>query len=164
MTAILPPELVAAAAEVVARGQRIAVAESCTGGLVAAALTEVPGASAVLLAGFVAYANEAKSALLGVDPGIIAAHGAVSEETARAMAEGALGRSGATLAVSITGIAGPGGGSLEKPVGTVVFGLARTGGRTEVQTKRFDAGGGRGAIRLAAALHALALLAPSPLP
>jgi nicotinamide-nucleotide amidase len=106
------------------RGWRIATAESCTGGLVAALLTEIAGSSAVVECGFVTYSNEAKSAMLGVDPGLIEAHGAVSGPVGRAMAEGALARSGADVAVSITGIAGPGGATATKAVGLVHFGLA----------------------------------------
>ena len=112
-----------------ARGRRIATAESCTGGQLAALLTEIPGSSAVVERGFVTYSNEAKSELLGVAPELIAAHGAVSEPVARAMAEGALGASRANVAVSITGIAGPGGGTPEKPVGTVCVDVASADGR-----------------------------------
>lgn len=109
-------------------GRRIASAESCTAGLFAARLAEVPGASDYLTGGVVAYANEAKSELLDVDPALIAAHGAVSEPVAEAMATGALRRFGADTAVAITGIAGPGGGSAEKPVGTVCFSVALADG------------------------------------
>ncbi|MCW8086529.1 CinA family protein [Sabulicella glaciei] len=101
------------------RGRTLATAESCTGGLIAAALTAIPGSSHTVLAGFVTYSNGAKSALLGVPSEIIARAGAVSEEVARLMAEGALLRSGAAIALSCTGVAGPGGGSAEKPVGLV---------------------------------------------
>ncbi len=110
----------------------LAVAESCTGGFLAHRLTNVPGASAVFLAGYITYANEAKSATLGVKPGLIAAHGAVSEEVARAMAEGARAQAGSTFALATTGIAGPGGGSVEKPVGTAYLALAG-GGETLVR-------------------------------
>ena len=110
-----------------ARGWHVATAESCTGGLVAAALTAIAGSSDVVERGFVTYSNEAKSELLGVPPATIAAHGAVSAETAAAMAEGAVARAPVDLAVSITGVAGPGGGSAEKPVGLVYFGVARRG-------------------------------------
>jgi nicotinamide-nucleotide amidase len=106
------------------RQESLALAESCTGGLLAHRITNVPGASEVLLAGYVTYANEAKTDLLKVDPGVIARHGAVSAEVARAMAEGARSRCGARHALATTGIAGPGGGSAEKPVGTVFVGLA----------------------------------------
>ncbi len=110
-----------------AQGLRIATAESCTGGLVAGALTEITGSSDVLDRGFVTYSNDAKAAMLGVPRELISHHGAVSEEVARAMAEGALAHSGAELAVAITGIAGPNGGSAEKPVGLVHFGCAARG-------------------------------------
>jgi len=106
----------------------IATAESCTGGLVAATLTEIPGSSDVVERGFVTYSNAAKTAMLGVPPDVIARFGAVSRETAEAMAQGALARSPADLAVSITGIAGPGGGSPGKPVGLVHFGAVARGG------------------------------------
>ncbi|MBA3962276.1 MAG: competence/damage-inducible protein A [Chthoniobacterales bacterium] len=110
----------------------LAVAESCTGGFLAHRLTNVPGASAVFLAGYITYANEAKSAMLGVEPELIAAHGAVSEEVARAMAEGARAKANSTFALAATGIAGPGGGSAEKPVGTAYLALAG-GGETFVR-------------------------------
>jgi nicotinamide-nucleotide amidase len=110
------------------RGLRVATAESCTGGLVAAALTEVAGASAVFDRGFVTYSNDAKRDMLGVPDAVIAANGAVSAQTACAMAQGALAHSLADIAVSITGVAGPGGGSPEKPVGLVHFACARRGG------------------------------------
>lgn len=112
------------------RGLRLATAESCTGGLVADRITDVPGSSAVFTHGFVTYANEAKRDLLGVPQELLDQHGAVSEPVARAMAEGALRVSGADLAVAVTGIAGPGGGSEEKPVGTVWLAWARRGGET----------------------------------
>lgn len=115
----------------------IAAAESCTGGLVMAALTDPAGASDVVDRGFVTYSNAAKTQMLGVPADMIVAHGAVSQEVAMAMAEGALARSNASLAVSITGIAGPGGGSKDKPVGLVWFGLARTGEATLAVEKRF---------------------------
>jgi nicotinamide-nucleotide amidase len=111
----------------------LVIAESCTGGLLAHRITNVPGASEVLLAGYVVYSNEAKTDLLGVAPDLIAEHGAVSEPVARAMAEGARQRSGAQYALSTTGIAGPGGGSVEKPVGTVFIGMAGPTGETAVQ-------------------------------
>ena len=140
-----------------AQGARIATAESCTGGLVAAALTEIPGASDVFERGFVTYSNAAKEAMLGVSAATLAAHGAVSEPVAREMAEGALARSLADLAVSITGIAGPGGSEF-KPEGRVCFGLAGTGRATVTETVEFGALG-RDRVRLAARDHALALLA-----
>jgi nicotinamide-nucleotide amidase len=164
---ILPPELVEAARSVVdanrAVGRTVAVAESCTGGLVAAALTEIAGSSEVLDAGFVTYSNEAKSALLGVSDDMLETFGAVSIATAWAMAQGALARSGADVAVAITGIAGPGGGSERKPVGTVIFARACRGAdRKEVDADTRAFGDlGRGGVRLQAALCALALLMPS---
>ncbi|WGH78671.1 CinA family protein [Jannaschia ovalis] len=138
-----------------ARGLTIATAESCTGGMVAAALTDPAGASDVFLWGVVTYSNAAKVDLLGVGADTLAAHGAVSEAVAREMAEGARARSGADLAVSITGIAGPGGSEF-KPEGRVCFGIAAAGA-TRVETVEFGARG-RGAVRLAARDHALGLL------
>lgn len=137
-------------------GAMIATAESCTGGLVAGAITDVPGSSHVFDRGFVTYSNAAKSRMLGVDPAVIEAHGAVSEEVARAMAEGALTNSDATVAISLTGIAGPG-GSHHKPEGRVCFGLARKGNPSATETVEFGALG-RTEVRRAAVLHALALL------
>ena len=115
-------------------GRRIATAESCTGGLLSARLTERPGSSAYLAGGLVAYANEAKADLLGVDPALIDAHGAVSEPVAEAMANGALRRFGADTAVAITGIAGPDGGTEDKPVGTVCFTIALSDGESSTRT------------------------------
>jgi nicotinamide-nucleotide amidase len=138
-------------------GRTIATAESCTGGMIAAALTDIAGASAVFGHGFVSYANDAKVAMLGVEPGLIAREGAVSETVARAMAEGARARAGADLAVAVTGIAGPEGGSAEKPVGTVWFGVARKDGATLAERRVFP--GGRDAVRRATVDHALDLLA-----
>jgi nicotinamide-nucleotide amidase len=138
-------------------GVRLATAESCTGGLIAAVLTEIPGSSDVVDRGFVTYSNAAKSELLGVGPALIAAHGAVSEPVARAMAEGALARSDAALAVAVTGVAGPGGGSAEKPVGLVHFAVAVVGRPTRHVEERFG-DRGRSAVRLATAARALALL------
>ena len=112
------------------QGLKLALAESCTGGMVASRVTDVPGASAVLTHGFVTYANEAKHDILGVSQEALDKYGAVSEEVARAMAEGALKVSGADVAAAVTGIAGPGGGSEEKPVGTVWVSLARSGEET----------------------------------
>jgi nicotinamide-nucleotide amidase len=144
--------LVAAA---LARGWRIATAESLTGGLIAAAISEVPGASAVLDCGFVAYSPEAKTAMLGVAPATIAHMGLVSEAVAAEMARGALTRSRADLAVAVTGLAGPGGaGAL--PEGRVCFGLAGPGGLT-LETVDFGAIG-RAAVRRATVAHALRLL------
>jgi nicotinamide-nucleotide amidase len=116
---------------------KIAAAESCTGGLVSGALTEIPGASDVFDRGFVTYSNAAKMEMLGVSEAIIAAHGAVSAETARAMARGALERSVADVSVAVTGIAGPGGGSPEKPVGLVHFAAARRDGAVLHIERRF---------------------------
>jgi nicotinamide-nucleotide amidase len=115
-------------------GRRIATAESCTGGLLAARLTERPGSSAYLAGGLVAYANDVKSEVLSVDPALIETHGAVSEPVAEAMAAGALRRFGADTAVAITGIAGPGGGTQDKPVGTVCFTVALAGGAPSTRT------------------------------
>jgi nicotinamide-nucleotide amidase len=137
-------------------GLRVATAESCTGGLVAGALTAVPGASDVVECGFVTYSNAAKTAMLGVRPRTLAAHGAVSEVVAREMAEGALARSAADLAVAVTGIAGPGGSGV-KPEGRVCFALARRGRATRAETVEFGALG-REAVRAASVAHALALL------
>lgn len=137
-------------------GHLIATAESCTGGLVAAAITDWPGASHVFDRGFVTYSNAAKADMLGVDPGMIERVGAVSPEIAIAMAEGALAHSAASLAVSITGIAGPG-GSEHKPEGRVCFGLAATGQATRVETIDFGPLG-RDKVRQAARDHALGLL------
>lgn len=113
-----------------ARGLMLATAESCTGGMIAAALTDIAGSSDVVERGFVTYSNEAKTELLGVPAEMIAAHGAVSEPVARAMSEGAVAHSRADLAVSVTGVAGPGGGSAEKPVGLVHLAASRRGGAT----------------------------------
>jgi nicotinamide-nucleotide amidase len=137
----------------------VATAESCTGGMIAAALTDIAGASAVFGYGFVSYANEAKATMLGVSPALIARDGAVSETVARAMAEGALARATADLAVAVTGIAGPEGGTVEKPVGTVWFGVARKDGVTLAERRVFA--GNRAAVRRATVDHALDLLAAS---
>lgn len=131
-----------------ARGLRISFAESCTGGLCAAGIVAVPDASSVLDASFVTYANEAKTALVGVDPDTLAAHGAVSEEVAGEMAAGAAAASGADVGVGISGIAGPTGGTKEKPVGTVCFGFS-VSGRVTTVTRHFGALG-RNAVRAAA--------------
>ena len=138
-------------------GAAVATAESCTGGLVAAALTEIPGSSAVVDRGFVTYSNEAKRDLLGVDPETLSSHGAVSKPVAIAMAEGALRASRAKATVSITGVAGPGGGSAEKPVGRVHFACAVRGGETHHVEKRFG-DIGRAAVRTASVRTALELL------
>ncbi|MBI1362843.1 MAG: nicotinamide-nucleotide amidohydrolase family protein [Proteobacteria bacterium] len=142
-----------------AKSWTLATAESCTGGLVAAILTEIPGSSAAVERGFVTYANQAKTDMLGVSPATLAEHGAVSEQTAAEMAAGILAHSPVHLGVSITGIAGPGGGSADKPVGTVCFGLAVRGGPTATVRHLFD--GDRAVIRLQAAEVALALLLSS---
>jgi len=135
----------------------IATAESCTGGLVAGLLTEIPGSSAVVERGFVTYSNAAKTEAVGVPADLIAAHGAVSEPVARAMAEGALAHSRADVAVAITGVAGPGGGSAAKPVGLVHFGLARRTGATVHRERRYG-DLGRETVRQRAVEDALALL------
>ncbi|PZU48633.1 MAG: competence protein [Sphingomonas sp.] len=162
----IDPELVALAQKVVeanrAAGRRIATAESCTGGLVAAALTEIPGASDVVDRAFVTYSNEAKTEMLGVSDDILTTLGAVSEATAWAMAQGALSKSHADVAVAISGIAGPGGGTEKKPVGTVVFARAikdQTVGPVVADTHHFG-DLGRTEIRRQAALVALRLLLP----
>lgn len=166
MDTILPAELVAAAQRVVdankAIGRHISVAESCTGGLVAAALTEIPGSSEIFESGFVTYSNDAKLSMLRVSSDVIDTFGAVSIATAWSMAQGALEQSGADVAVAITGVAGPGGGTEKKPVGTVVFARAEKGGDPgHVVADRKDFGDlGRGGIRLQAALCALELLLP----
>ncbi len=139
-----------------ARGLMIATAESCTGGLVAGALTAVAGSSAVVERGFVTYSNAAKSELLGIPAALIARHGAVSLEVARAMAEGAVARSAATVSVAVTGIAGPGGGSAEKPVGLVHFAAAGPAGLIHVERRFGDIG--REAVRLESVRAALRLL------
>jgi nicotinamide-nucleotide amidase len=138
------------------RGWRIATAESCTGGMVAVALTDIAGSSDVFEAGYVTYSNAAKSDLLGVRPDTLDRHGAVSEAVAQEMAEGALRRAAVDLAVAVTGIAGPG-GSAHKPEGRVCFGLAVRGQTTRTQTIEFGAPG-RAKVRQAACDHALTLL------
>jgi nicotinamide-nucleotide amidase len=140
-----------------ARGLHVATAESCTGGLVAAALTEIPGSSDVVDRGFVTYSDDAKRAMLGVPVATLKRHGAVSARTAKAMAVGALKNSRADLAVSITGIAGPGGGSKQKPVGLVHFAAASRDGRS-IARKRLYGDIGRRQVRLRSVLEALALL------
>jgi nicotinamide-nucleotide amidase len=138
-------------------GHKVATAESCTGGLVAGALTEIPGSSDVLDRGFVTYSDAAKQTMLGVPASILERHGAVSRETADAMAAGALMMSNADLAVAITGIAGPGGGSAEKPVGLVHFAAAARDGRRLHREKRYG-DVGRSAVRREAVTQALELL------
>lgn len=139
------------------RALRLATAESCTGGLVAAALTEIAGSSAVLERGFVTYSNRAKTEMLGVTAELIAAHGAASREVALAMAEGARLRSGATIAVAVTGVAGPGGGTAAKPVGLVHIAAAGADAATLHEELRLG-DIGRSAIRLAAVERALILV------
>ncbi|MCC6827850.1 MAG: CinA family protein [Novosphingobium sp.] len=161
---LLPDDIVALAARVVAEniavGRRVALAESCTGGLVAAALTEIAGSSSVLDCGFVTYSNEAKHEVLGVAMDIIDTFGAVSVATAWAMAQGALKHSGADVAVAISGIAGPDGGSAMKPVGTVVFARAVRGSdEINAEEKLLD-GTSRATVRHQATLVALELLLP----
>jgi nicotinamide-nucleotide amidase len=162
----LPCELVELARKVIdanrAAGLRVAVAESCTGGLVAAALTEIPGSSDVFEAGWVTYANESKVSLLGVSQDVLETFGAVSVAVAWGMAQAAIKRSNADVAVAITGVAGPGGGTAQKPVGTVVFARARRGtDPNDIVTDRKDFGDlGRGGVRVQAALCALELLLP----
>ena len=163
---LLPNELVDKAREVIeankAAGNRIAVAESCTGGLVSAALTEIPGSSEVFEAGFIAYSDLMKTSRLKVASDVIETFGAVSVATAWAMARGALEASKADIAVAITGIAGPGGGTPTKPVGTVVFARAERGADPEdiVADEKLFENEGRGGVRLQAALCALDLLMP----
>lgn len=163
---ILPDVAIDRAAAVLAAnraaGRTVALAESCTGGLVAAALTAVAGSSDVFETGFVTYSNAAKSRILGVDPEIFERRGAVSRDCALAMARGALDRSDADVAVAITGIAGPGGGSPEKPVGLVIFARAWRGAEPSAHyvQRIFFQSGDRTAIRRAALLFALELLQP----
>ena len=157
---MIPDELLAEAESLLAacraKQVRLATAESCTGGLVAATLTAIAGSSDVVDRGFVIYSNEAKHDLVGVPMDLIVRYGAVSEEVAQAMAEGALERSQASIAVSVTGNAGPGGGSAEKPVGLVCFGLAQRG--QPVISERHILSGDRGGIRSAAVAHAFRLI------
>ena len=138
------------------KGLRIATAESCTGGMIAAALTDVAGSSTVFERGWVTYSNPAKVQSLGVREETLAANGAVSEQTAREMAEGALQRSGAGLAVAVTGVAGPGSSEF-KPEGRVCFAIARSGAMTRTETVHFGPLG-RARVRAASTEHALALL------
>ncbi len=155
------PELESRAADLVTLyrrlGLKIATAESCTGGLVAGLIVGVPGSSAVLERGFVTYSNEAKVACLGVPEALLAAHGAVSAEVARAMAEGAVANGLADVGVAVTGVAGPDGGSAEKPVGLVHFACARRGGAVLHVEKRYG-DLGRLAVRLASVGAAFDLL------
>lgn len=157
---MFPPDLLGAATALLtacrSRGWMVATAESCTGGLIAGLLTEIAGSSDVVDRGFVTYSNAAKTAMLGVAPGLLAMHGAVSGPVAAAMAAGALARSDATLTIAVTGVAGPGGGSVDKPVGTVWFGLAQRG--VAPVTDRAVFPGDRSAVRLATVVHALAMM------
>ena len=139
-----------------AHGLMLATAESCTGGLLAATLTEIAGSSDVVDRGFVTYSNAAKTEMLGVPAALIDQHGAVSDEVARAMAEGAILRSAADLAISVTGIAGPGGATPDKPVGLVFLGTARRGGETSAEHEIFS--GDRHAVRRQTVERAFALL------
>lgn len=138
--------------ELMARGHRIAVAESCTGGWIAKAMTDIAGSSAWFACGWVCYSDAAKSSQLGVEPSSISTHGAVSEQTAAALAAGALARSGADIALAVSGIAGPSGGSVTKPVGTVCFAWA-DGDGVRTATRRFD--GDRESVRAQAVVFAL---------
>lgn len=167
MPALFPHDIEDLAARVVAKnkelGRTVGLSESCTGGLAAGALTEIPGSSAVLDRGFVTYSNEAKQEILGVHSDVIETFGAVSVATAWAMALGTLEKSGSDVAVAITGIAGPGGGTEQKPVGTVVFARAERGADPEkiVADSRLFEGMNRTEIRLQAVRCALELLLPN---
>ena len=149
MTIALVTQLAAA---LLARGAQMATAESCTGGLIAGACTDIAGSSDWFERGFVSYSNQAKSEMLGVDAALIDAHGAVSEAVALAMARGAVAHSRAQCSVAVTGVAGPGGGSPAKPVGTVWFGWC-VDGHTDAECLRFD--GDRAAVRQQTVEHAL---------
>jgi nicotinamide-nucleotide amidase len=158
---MFPPDLIAQAEAILAdfrkRGLKLATAESCTGGLVAGVLTEIAGSSGVVERGFVTYSNAAKHELLGVPDEMLAAHGAVSEPVARAMAEGALAHSSADVAVAVTGVAGPDGGTAAKPVGLVHFAAARRGGEILHRECRFG-DIGRSQVRLTSVREALQLV------
>jgi nicotinamide-nucleotide amidase len=150
------PALVALVADLLQKKKAmLATAESCTGGLIAGACTELAGSSAWFERGFVTYSNHAKTELLGVDTALIALHGAVSEPVARAMAAGAIGHSRAQVALAVTGVAGPTGGTPDKPVGTVWFGWS-VDGQLRTERRRFD--GDRAAVRAATVRHALQTL------
>jgi nicotinamide-nucleotide amidase len=157
---VFDPETLALAEAVLAdcrsRGWHLATAESCTGGLVAAALTAIAGSSDVVERGFITYSNAAKMELLGVPSDTIAQHGAISAQTAAAMARGAVARAGVDLAVSITGVAGPGGGTPQKPVGLIYLGVARRDGACRVERRVFS--GDRTEVRRAALVEALEML------
>ena len=157
---MFPLEVLAAAGAVnrslIERGLMIVTAESCTGGLIAGALTAIPGSSDAVFGGYVTYSNEAKAAMIGVDPALIERHGAVSEAVARAMAEGARKTSGADVALAVTGVAGPGGGTAAKPVGLVHFAFA-DGAKTVHLQRRFGEIG-RDEVRMASVRTALELV------
>lgn len=161
MSTLFPPDLYANTKDLLAKLQRhalvVATAESCTGGLLAGLLTEIPGSSAMFERGLVTYSNAAKTDLLGVPATLIARHGAVSAEVAQAMADGALDRTPAHIALSITGIAGPDGGTSEKPVGLVYLAVAARGAATRVRECRFG-DIGRAEIRLASVREAMQLI------
>jgi nicotinamide-nucleotide amidase len=162
---VLPDATLDAARDLLAalegRGMTLATAESCTGGLIAAALTAIPGSSAVVARGYVTYSNEAKTEMVGVPADLFGTVGAVSEEVARAMAEGALRASGADLALSCTGIAGPGGATPNKPVGLVFIGCAARGAAGPARVARRVFPGDRAAVRAATVAEAFALAADS---
>jgi nicotinamide-nucleotide amidase len=164
---VLPKKIAVLAKQVVERniaiGRIVSVAESCTGGLLSAALTEIPGSSAMFHTGFTTYSDQAKIKILGVNPDLIETFGAVSVATVWAMAQGALKKSDADIAVAISGVAGPGGGTAKKPVGTVVFAVAERGADPDhVNADRRDFGNdkSRAEIRIEATLYALELLLP----
>ena len=157
MTSDIPALCAELADRLLERGWMLATAESCTGGLIAGACTELSGSSRWFERGFVTYSNEAKTESLGIDPALLQAHGAVSEVVARAMAFGALRHSHAQVSVAVTGIAGPTGGSAEKPVGTVWFGFAqrRSDGSVQVDSEHRRLDGDRAQVRLATVEYAL---------
>jgi len=161
---VFPSDILESAARLIdvlrRKHHKVATAESCTGGLIAGAITAIAGSSDVFESGFVTYSNLAKVDLIGVDAALIGRYGAVSEDVARAMAEGALAKTGADLAVAVTGIAGPGGGSTEKPVGLIYIASAARCGQTRVQRHMFG-DIGREEVRLASVRRALALLEES---
>jgi nicotinamide-nucleotide amidase len=168
MNSMLPKKVVDLANRVIAENlalrRTISVAESCTGGLVCAALTEIPGSSAVLQYGYVTYANDAKIRTLNVNSDLLETFGAVSIAVAWAMAQGALAKSGSDIAIAISGVAGPDGGSKEKPIGTVVFAVAEKGKDPEdvlAGRENFGTELSRADVRMAATLHALQLLLPT---
>ncbi|TPG23096.1 CinA family protein [Variovorax guangxiensis] len=155
-SSLLPALAAAVADRLQRRGWMLATAESCTGGLIAAACTELAGSSAWFERGFITYSNEAKAEAIGVDVALLAAHGAVSEPVVRAMTQGAITHARAQVALAVTGIAGPTGGSPDKPVGTVWFGWS-VGGVVRTERRRFD--GDRATVRAATAQHSLQTLA-----